>query len=206
MTRQEQLLELLKIAKQMKKDIICIQKDCIMGTDSTFTTYSELYYNSDKFDEDIFRYNITIVVNDMVSYLRKYEEEKDFRITVYGFINNNPYDASLYSNQDYYIRLLGLRNRSYNYKNIGFLAYNNFELSDENFMSAVSIKTKDGAVMYKLDDRHIMSTFSKIHPLNKADKISVSIYDMPDKTFLSIFHIQKKNCYINEFIRYRLLV
>ena len=76
---------------------------------------------------------------------------------------------------------------------------------DETFVNLSFMKAKEGSVMYKLDDTHIMSTFSSIHPLTKQDTITISIYDMSDKTFLSVFHIEKKNCHIDEYIRYRML-
>ena len=207
----EQFLDIIKLAKQMKKSIVTLQKDCIMGTDETFSSYSELYYNTDQFDlfhdkEDI---KFTVPINDLIAFLRTYNINSNYSLNHFGLLftldemNMRPF-SHLFHNEDYYHKMIGLRDRSYHYKNIGIMKYNNQSL-DETFINLSFMKAKEGSVMYKLDDTHIMSTFSSIHPLTKQYMIKIIIYYMLDKIFLSVFHIEKKNCHIDEYIRYRML-
>ena len=69
---------------------------------------------------------------------------------------------------------------------------------DENIVSQVvnkmsSMKADDGAVMTAVDPNHIITIFSGMLPLNKADKLSIKIYDQPiENKFLVSYTVFKK--------------
>ena len=46
----EQFLEIVKISKGLKKDIIVLKDDCLLGMDSNFATLATLTYDSNKLD------------------------------------------------------------------------------------------------------------------------------------------------------------
>lgn len=56
-----------------------------------------------------------------------------------------------------------------------------------------SLKADDGCKLYKLTDKHIISIFAGMVPLNKVDKLDIKIYDNPmHNTFLVDYIVQKK--------------
>ena len=56
-----------------------------------------------------------------------------------------------------------------------------------------SLKADDGCKLYKLTDKHIISIFAGMVPLNKVDKLDIKINDNPmHNTFLVDYIVQKK--------------
>ena len=74
--------------------------------------------------------------------------------------------------------------------------------SDAFLDTCKNIKSKDGAKMFKLDQNYIMSNFSSLHPINKSDKIYLTLYPRDEISFISKFVINKKKYEIHEYIRY----
>lgn len=65
-----------------------------------------------------------------------------------------------------------------------------------------SLNKTDGAMLYKHDSYHILTLFGGLLPLNKADKIYMTLHDNPDNTFLARFRVAKKQFNIFIYIMY----
>lgn len=208
---KEQFLELIPFARQMKKQIITFQDGRILGTDETCTSLSIVYYDNEKYD--LFKTNgfrglsLTFVLNELVAYLKVNDiRNSEYDINRFGIFQI--YGLEHLDNQyKYAIEMMNMDMRCRYYmseSNHTIIDYNLRE--DQKFSSILEMKKKDGSSIYNLNDRYLMSTFSTIHPVTKSDKITVNIYESIDKTsFLSRFLITKKNCLIEEFIKYRML-
>lgn len=56
-----------------------------------------------------------------------------------------------------------------------------------------SLKADDGSKFLSVDPKHIISVYSGMVPVNKADKMSMTVYDNPmDNKFLMKFEVYKK--------------
>ena len=202
-----QFLELIPIAKQMKKHIVTFQDGRVLGTDETCASLSIVYYDDEKFDLfklPMFRgLSLTFILNDLIAYLKVNNiMDHYYEINQYGIC----YSRNNLDNQFGYSKVIldmEMRCRYYMTDSIHTIdGYNIRE--DQLFNQALELKKKDGSTMYRLDNRYFMSTFSSIHPVTKSDKMTVDIFELSDmRSFLSKFTITKKNCIIEEYIRYR---
>ena len=70
-----------------------------------------------------------------------------------------------------------------------------------------SLKASEGAKMYTIDKRFLLSSFNSIHPANKSDKVDLIIRDYDQYSFMAEFIIYKKkeNYQLHEFLRFRKL-
>lgn len=208
---KEQFLELIPFARQMKKQIITFQDGRILGTDETCASLSIVYYDDEKYDLfkiDSFKgLSLTFFLNELTAYLKvndirdpKYNINQFGIFQIYGFLH-------LEHQYKYAIEMMNMDMRCRCYMSESNHTIKEYQLrEDQNFNSILEMKKKNGASIYDLDNRYLMSTFSTIHPVTKSDNIIVDIFESFEKTdFLSRFLITKKNCIIEEFIRYRML-
>lgn len=206
-----QFLELIKIGKQMKKSIIKFQDRILLGTDDTVSTLSILYYDDQKYDlfklKDFFGVSITFRVNELLAYLKINDIMKpNYIINNYGIFDME--SKMILENEEKISReISNMQSRCLFYMQTSQHNIESYNLKeDDTFANILNLKTKDGSVLYNLDNRYFMSTFSSIHPVTKSDQIILDIYDKRDSNdFLSKFTITKKNCMIEEFIKYRKL-
>lgn len=205
-----QFLELISIARQMKKHIVTFQDGRILGTDETLSSLSIVYYDNEKYDlfkESGFCFTLTFVLNELVAYLKRNNIlEPVYQINHFGI--NHCKGGEILENQFRFANeILNMEMRCrylMTESDHTVIDYNIKE--DQTFNATLELKKKEGSTMYILNNRYIMSTFSSIHPVTKSDKITVDIYELPDKrSFLSKFTIIKKSCIIEEFIKYRFL-
>lgn len=167
-------LDIIKIAKSMKKEFVEISNSYILGTDVNRCTLSIIYESSPDY------------------YIGTLAELMD---------KNKP---------DYWIpeevlkhNLDGLMSRTFNLVNNTepIKICDNLK-DDEFFLQVLSNKAADGADLYRLDTQHMMYTFSSLHPINKSDRVSCSIYNCDERSYIANFIIDKKKYKIHEFIRY----
>lgn len=206
-----QFLELISIAKQMKKQIVTFQDGRILGVDETFTSLSIIYYDNEKYDlfkEDLYKgLSLTFVLNELIAFLKNNDlSSSQYYIDQYGIhqISTN----RCFENRFVFEKeIMNMDTRCKYYMSISNHTIVDHNIrQDQCFNSILELKKKDGSTMYNLDNRYLMSTFSSIHPVTKTDKMFVDIFELPDKrSFLSKFKITKKTCVIEEFIRYRFL-
>lgn len=203
-------ISLLKEAKQMKKAIVTFQGGFLLGTDETFSSLDVLYYNEEVYDLfELPQYKglrVTFVINELIAFLKEYDIlEEQFIIDKYGICSKLNKQIYLMSNIIYQSRIDSIFGNYMMYKTIGFHTIESFDIrKDEEFNSLLSMKKNSGSVMYYLQGRYPMSTFSTIHPVTKSDKMTVDIYEIPNNNaFLALFTIYKKTSKIEEYIAYR---
>lgn len=75
--------------------------------------------------------------------------------------------------------------------------------NDENFERLFSFKSVDGTYIYRKDG-YIISLYTNLIGMNKADKVSFDLYDINDFSFLVNFRVQRTaKKIINIYIMYR---
>lgn len=166
--------ELIKMAKSMKKEFIEITPNYIAGTDINRYTLSLIYTGSQEY--------FIGTINEL--------EGKD-KLPDYWI----PADILQFEMENLKRRTLPILNMA------PIAKYDNLK-NDELFLDILSKKMSDGANIYNLDMKHTMYIFSSLHPINKTDKVSCTIYPYDDKSYISYFVIDKNKYQIHEFIRY----
>ena len=64
---------------------------------------------------------------------------------------------------------------------------------EQEFMNKVAkLKVADGMTRYFFDKTYLITSFSKVHAINASDKVSVSIYEYDQDSYLYDFLVDKK--------------
>lgn len=208
---KEQFLDLIKVAKKIKKPFITFQDECLLGTDETCASLSTISYNTDKFNlfklPNYKNLKLTFYINDLLSWLKSFDiMDNHTLINSYGIIDPR---TILLSDTNYAFQINQMFQRVQLYMNyVGMKTLVDYPIrKDEKFEDILKLKSSDGSKFYNLENRYMMSTFSSIHPVTKTDKMTVSIYELDGgKTFLADFFIKKKEEEIHEYIKYRNLL
>ena len=148
---KQQFLELLALSKQMKKNIITIKNDRILGSDETCSTLSVIHYDyMDKFNEYASSgiMEVTFVLNEVVAFLKSYDLlSPNITVDMYGMYDINTGEAKdFYSDSNN--RILG-----YNYEeNIVYLysfSKNEIEAKDLDDNSVTTLSSLEKAQTIK---------------------------------------------------------
>ena len=168
-------VEIIKLAKSLKRDLIMITNNYIAGT-------------------DIYRCMLSMINEGSTETFAGSMAELNNR--------NNPdyYIGSERTAQE----ITGLIKRTFDAIEGRQPVFSVDNLKcDESFNDALSKKMSDGAYTYILNMRYPMYMFSSLHPVNKSDKIKCEIFDIGDnKTYMAHFIIYKPKYMIHEYIRY----
>ena len=68
----------------------------------------------------------------------------------------------------------------------------NEECITDNISTLFTLRKGDGCIYYKHHNKYFITLFSGLLPINKSDKIYLTIYQNNNNSFLSIFRINKK--------------
>ena len=208
---KDQFVDLVKVAKKIKKPVVTFQNGMIMGTDDSCATLSTITYDIEKFNlfqiTDYQNMRLTFHINELIAWLKNFNIHDEYTlINDYGIIDPK---CILLSEENFKIQMDQMFQRVQLYMNFnGRKTLENYPIrEDELFENALQLKSKEGSILYNLDNRYLMSTFSSIHPVTKSDKLLVSVYELDDgSSFLTDFVIKKKSEEIHEYIRYRNLL
>ncbi len=187
--RQELLtLEIIKMAKSLKRQIVEITPHYICGSDSTMSMFSIIYLDGNvQVDPQLYYFGPANSLNDYEKYMES--EYYKFYALAYRMrhlmgqcrmVENNQviihYD-DITKGQDYAI---------------------------SEFVNTINGKAKDGIKIshFDHDDIHFVSTSSTMHPINKPDKVSVTAYPYNEVSYIAKFTIYKKKYTINEYIAF----
>lgn len=190
--------EAIAIAKTMKKPIIHVTPEYILGTDNDFFTLSIIHTSS-----DIPR-PFTCILKDLVTPKDKeIPDTSKYSVLDDGYLINTWMEPELQNNIMVLFSHLG------SIININPFIYpkiiDNLDISkDERFRRAVGMKDADGHMWYT-ENSVFMSSFARLHAVNAADSVYLTIYDVDPMSYLSEFMIVKKKCTIYEYIKYRKL-
>lgn len=204
-----QFLELIKIAKKIKKPIIQFQDEFLVGVDYNFNLLSTITYDTTKFNLfKLLNYrNLKLVfsINNLLAWLKNNDfMDENVIITEHGILKRD----DIFLNDDYsknIIEAMFYRIHMYMYHE-GVKTLENFPIrEDETFENLLKLKSKDGAVFYNLKGtNYIIPMFSSLHAVTKSDKLLVDVYDLKSsKSFFMDFYIKKKNEEVHEYIRFR---
>lgn len=202
---KEKFLELFKLVKTMKKNIVYIQANGIAyGSDDFYNTLSMIIFERDYFMEDVF-HSISFDVKKLTAFIRSAIDFKIMEDCFEGIDSKGNklilfYDDSIQDNM-----LLLYRQVNSFISNQNIIYQNDNLKQDDEFVRSISLKANDGSTLYKINNQFAMSTFITIHPINKTDKISLKLFHIDNESFLSEFTIAKKTHVIYEYIRYRYL-
>lgn len=205
-----ELLHLNEAAKALKQKnfIITLNNDTtiIFGIDNI-----DSCIKFTKLDNNLF-YNLAlkdIIINtrNLSAFIKNITIESEFEIKQKS--NGILYISSIAGAElefiyDKYIELISL-NKAYsilNYCDINLPTVAEENVTDK-LINLFSLHKEDGCVYYKHNDRYYITLFYGLLPLNKADKISLSIYYKDtSKTFIAKFKVIKKHFTINIYLNY----
>lgn len=192
--------EVLKMAKSMKRAVVHIAPNYMLGSDEEFCTLSMIIIDTgiDK--------PITSVLNEIIDnngaaklaessageFLNEYTRYNENYY--YKFWNEELYREKLFS-------LLAKVNLAITCRPVLYTE-TGLEKNQE-FMASAKLKAGDGLSSYKFGDQYLVTGFYKVHPINANDKVDVTIYDLDDQSCLYEYIIDKKKYKIKEYIRYR---
>lgn len=199
------LIDALKIAKSMKRSIMYITRNYILGADESFSTLSLVTLENDVI-EDLSR-DIAIsgfltddtrekfISSDPVHWFNYYE-----KVGEGVYIDRFP-------EAKYKVAILALYRKCTEFDNTSVpIFYNANVRLDNQFEQVNELKSADGMDYYRINNNTIqLSTFASLHPLTKTDKMSLECKQIDSYSFLAKFIIDKKKYRIVEFIRYRFL-
>jgi hypothetical protein len=176
----------------------------IVGTDKEHTTVSEVICDT----------KIESYIDENDELIESYEIEKDIMKLICEkceqcIDNNKPINPMSYIKKYSSInfRKTDLELMYYNTCNIlSNKIVPNIRLDDlksnERFMEILSRKSADGEERFVINDKYILTVFSGLLPINKADKVYLEIYDVDSYSFISKFVINKGKLILNKYIAY----
>jgi hypothetical protein len=219
MIKDRETLEcIFTLVKRVKKPLIKIYPDGrVIGTDEQFTSLNILEYDDIRYNIDI---PYVIKTTEITPFMRELSKSEEYEFTF------TPYEVTMRCK--YTIKE---KDRETIVRGFEFL-FNHMELSfqfDELYNKAAHtmsypilytaeefqktnpkmffLKASDGAMMFGVDNRFLMSSFNSIHPANKTDKVTLIIrdYDIYSYTAEFIIYKKKDNYQLHEFLRFRKL-
>lgn len=191
----------MKIAKSMKRPIVHVGNNYMLGTDLEFCTLSIIETNS------IIPRPFTTTINGWLNKMAKdkyAQDHPEIFFTEYSRLDDNLY-INIWEEDTYTRKLFELFGKvnNYLYGRVPIYSGSNFE-KDENFIRNVSkLKVSDGLKTYTIDNTYLITSFNKVHCINASDKVSLNIYDIDTESYLYEFIIDKKKYIVKEYIRYR---
>lgn len=209
---KNEFMDIVDLVKAMKTDIFYISGPNILGTDSEFRTLKIVRMNS------VFPIKVLATTLSLQSFVKGFSSAMELSIdTETGTIMEYPcigfssiFNCNLL-HPDFY-NTIGRIEYLYNISE--FLntrkpdVYIQSLHSTDSFLEAMGKKSKDGNLIFDVGqyadtDRHyLISTYSGLLPVNKSDKLNLSIYDLDDSRFMAHFSILKKKLAIELYISY----
>ena len=194
------LTNTIKIAKSMKRPIVHISNNYMLGTDEEFCTLSIIEINS-----EIPR-PFTAHINEILSLdaaEKLSQKNSAVFLAEYTKISDSHY-YRFWDEERLYTRINNIFSKVFHIVQFNPLEYHeNLLEKDPEFMSCMKLKVSDGLVPYIIDNKYLFTNFNKVQPINSADKVSLNIYYMDYISNLYEFLIDKKKYVIKEYIRYR---
>ena len=193
------------LCKFIKKPIIAVYPDGrVLGTDESFCSLNMII--SDKIMSDIIDYNLEIpyiiICKEFTSFFK--DALKDYNSLLFNqySIENRANNSSLVNNLhlNFDIERLYCKAMEHNQYPIIYRQDDIQNINPDMF----KMKASDGAKMYTIDGKYIMTSFNAIHPVNKSDKVDLIIRDYDYYSYYAEFIIYKKKekYELHEFLRF----
>lgn len=201
------LYTIFDIVKKVKKPLVKIYPNGnIFGTDEQFASFNMLMSE-------------TVDLKLSIPYVFRLTEISAFMrdITPSSLIKFDPYQLELVESS---ARKTEVKNILINHMELSYsidilankvapMQYNKILYKEENIQQRIpemfSLKVADGAKMFCIDTRFLMTSFNAIHPANKSDKVDLIIRDNDEYSYVAEWIIyKKKDKYeLHEWIRFR---
>lgn len=190
---------ILKSTKRIKKPLVKIYPDgFVIGTDTSFATINILSQNNNNYNMSIpYIFMNTSVLKfskDILDYNGSLNYSK-FNISIKDVVLDNCIELN------YRFSLL--------HDTVMSLTSNPVLYKEENIQNSISdmfmLKMADGSKMYTINKRFLMTSFNSIHPVNKSDRVDLTIFDGDIYSYIAQFTIykEKENYELHEFLRFR---
>lgn len=195
---------IIKIARSMKRAIVHINYNYMLGLSEDLSTLSMLEY-----DSNIPR-PFTAKINDIVTDSNK-EKWADSNIGVwtneYTKLTDNLY-INVWDEPLLYEHITDKFRKIITWLSYAKKVYtvDNLETCDDFMKRVAKLKVDDGMTKYFFDNSYMATNFNKLHVINASDKVSLNIYDIDPISYLFEYIIDKKKYKIKEYIRYRKMI
>lgn len=203
------IADAIKIAKTMKRPIVHINPNYMIGTDELFYVCSMIEISSD-ISKPFTAFIKDIIPSDKVEATRnKNQRYFDNR---YGDIGEGVY-IDQYDEVSLYNQIMTLYRNTHTILNSNPIKLiDNLQITgdeNEDFRKLATAKVSEGHQWWRLDYSDIgqiqMSIFASLYSLNAGDSATCTVYDVDPYSFLTEVDIIKKKYTIRNFVRYRKL-
>ena len=198
------------LVRQVKKPIVKIYPNgTIIGTDEQLASLNILVPNFDLMIETDIPYIFNATeFSAFMRTIKNYEGNVKISFSPYGakIINvktKNVCDNTLINYIELNYDIDQLYNRVLSYQ-MNRILFNKDNIQVDNY-DMLSMKVADGAKMFCINGKYLMSSFNAIHPSTKSDTVNLIIRDCDEYSFIAEFSIHKKkeNYTLFEFLRFR---
>lgn len=191
------LITISNYAKYIKHKEFLVFNGKLYGID--YINYYYIYTNdlSDYLNPEIMSEALIFATRELASFIKTITTETEFTLhqcdnSTYFIINDMGDKLYIKSNK---FMAIDLSNRINNTIQYNFT--DEVDISDD-MVQLINMKKDDGVYNYRYNDIYYMTLFKGIFPLNKSDKILLSIYDNNGPTYMAKFTIyKKKNSKVN---------
>lgn len=208
--KTNELIYLNEAAKALKSKTFQILNNVIIGINNidSYITFVEL-------DTDVF-YNLSInnlIINsrDLSAFIKTIMLESEFELEEC----NDRYTIHTMNGELKLISRFDIKD-SYNinsYDRLRYAKYNidmrtplsNEKLINDNIQDLFNLRKDDGCIYYIHEGKYFMTLFSGILPINKSDKVYLTIYPSDNNTFIARFRVNKKRFNVFIYLAYLFL-
>jgi hypothetical protein len=201
-----ELLYINEAAKALKQKVFKIYNNTLIGMDNIndYVIYVDLdakiYHNID-FN------NFIINLRELSAFVKTIMLESEFELRnkedgIYC-INTMNGELNLINRVDLKSKVIPENQLAYvkSISNICIPLENEYIINND-ISELFSMKRDSGCIYYNYKNKYYISLFSGILPLNKSDKVSLTIYPNDNHSFIAKFSVMKKKFTINAYLSY----
>ena len=191
-----ELLHINEAAKALKQKEFQIFDQFIIGVDNSVTMQyvqldSNVFINNHRFD------NLVLSTRDLSAFIKTITLESEFELEYYedkGFVIKSM-NSELWFKKSFLTNIY-CDNSINTFYRVQFMIQHGVvqpEMDITNDLSQLfSMKKGDGCIRYNHLGRYMITLFSGLLPLNKSDKVFLSIYPNSTHAFNALFRVRKK--------------
>lgn len=195
---------IFNLSKQVKKPLIKFYPNgLILGTDEQFASLNVLVHENINYNIDIpYIFRST----EIAALMRVVAEKGVYSYDKYYIIANDAVGTTAINHLELNYQFDELYNKVMDMTRSKPILYKEDEFQNS-ADGMFSLKVSDGAKIFNVDSRFIMSSFNSIHPANKSDRVDLIIRDNDFYSYMAEFIIYKKKdkYQLHEFLRFRKL-
>lgn len=199
-----ELLHLNEAAKALKqKDFQIVNYNFIIGLDNIDTCIKYTILDSNIFYNQALE-GMIVNTRELSAFVKNITIESEFKITQFASGYNTMWNINSNSGAQLFFRRGSSNIINFNEEKIlrgKSLLVDEIYINDD-IQQVFSLRKNDGCFYYKFQNKYFITLFSGILPLNKADKVYLSIYSNNSTSFIAKFRIKKKKFDVYIYITY----